>query len=145
MLVRFRQGGAAFSLLAGLGLLLSTSGCSNSCERLCESYYQMELRCELLSCDACSTNSVCTGEEGTPVEYNVLLQETEYKVRQCQADYRRLIDGVDGELGEDEACQSYASTMEGLVDTYDNSLDDCDRRLLCEQYADLQEEMGLTE
>lgn len=122
--------------------LLCLCGCANPCERLCDAYFQMELRCDLLACDACASNDVCTGDEGAAADSNVLLQEAEYKIQQCKSDYRRLEDGADGELSEGEACQSYVPTLESLVEEYDRATDDCDRRVLCQQFEAIRVEMG---
>ena len=142
-----------FFLLLAVGAIVGVAGCVNDCERLCEAYYQMELRCTLLPCDAsanppelgCPAESTgsCSDDTGASLDENVEIQNAEYRVQQCQSDYRRLRPGSDGEPSEAEVCQTYLPEIERILEDYDSKTNTCDRLVLCEEFVNLQTELGL--
>lgn len=139
-----------FVMISGL----MASGCANPCESLCEAYFQMELRCDLLACEdaaidpplTCSAEpaqGTCPRDGDGVVDENGALQATEYAIQQCQADYRRLKPS-DGQLAsEGAACQSYLPDLESLLQEYDDASDSCTQLQLCGSFYILTAEMGL--
>ena len=76
------------SLLSGLLLCLSlllTVGCSNRCQNLCESWYQLELKCEQLGLSSGMQPASCLRGEADP---QLGQQRSDFSNRQCRQDFR---------------------------------------------------------
>lgn len=144
--VRGRPGAGRRVHAAVLGGLLLGS-CANPCERLCDVYFQMDLRCDLLPCDADAANPdiTCSAApaEGACPDSNQHVQNTEYEIQQCQADYRRLRPATEGQPSEADACNTWVSTLDRMLTEYDATTDPCSRLVLCEEFRSIQTEMGL--
>lgn len=75
--------------LLGL-LLLLTFGCSNRCQNLCESWYQLELKCEQLGLSSGMQPASCLRGDTDP---QLGQQRSDFSNRQCRQDFREATCG----------------------------------------------------
>jgi len=122
--------GALFFVLAAL--LLSTGCSSNRCQDLCESYYQMQLRCDLFGRHSSEVPSACADRTEDPQS---LQQSAEYSIRQCRQDFRNT------SSSEQQSCCK-ASCFSSLLEDYnaiggDSEIETEQQRDLCRKYRQL--------
>lgn len=140
-----------FWLRWGVGVLtLLGLGCANPCERLCDAYYDLNLRCTLLCYPyqgggeaVCHDDGTSTELVPTPPDENYQIQQTEYQVQQCQADYAELKPASGGQPSEAASCQTWVPTLESLLEQYNAAGDDLARGALCDEFYRYQAQMNL--
>ena len=138
-----------------VGVLVGASiglACANPCERLCDAYYDLSLRCTLLCYPyqgggeaVCHESGPSSEVQPTPPDENYQIQQTEYQVQQCQADYAELKPASGGEPSEAASCQAWVPTLESLLDQYNAARDDLARGALCDEFYRYQAQMNLSE
>ncbi len=105
---------------------------SNRCQRLCDAFYQMELRCALFANHDQYHPLRCEAGANDPQQ---LRQQADYDIRRCEQDF------LNPSCEEQEACCK-AVCFEALLEDFDAVVDTRERdyeqkRDLCRKYREL--------
>ncbi len=116
-----------------LGAVILTAGCkANRCQRLCDAFYQMDLRCALFAAHDQYHPLRCEPGTSDPQQ---LRQQADYAIRRCEQDF------LNPSCQEQLSCCK-ETCFRALLDDYDAVVDtreqDYERlRDLCKKYRQL--------
>lgn len=114
-------------------LLFLLSGCSsNTCQQLCDAYYQMQLRCDLFAGEDAYHPARCAEGANDPLK---LREQADYNIRRCRQDFQ-----LPSCEEEKSCCKSLC--FKDLLQDFDavvgtNEADYETQRDLCRKYREL--------